>query len=102
MLSEEEKKLDCGKLTGRMQIRILELRDHAKRTSGSSISAALQSAVEPLVGGTSQRLDQNAQYARDRAMLEAYNGQLQKKGCRTFNLDAELQSKDFRETPRPQ
>jgi hypothetical protein len=32
-------------------------------------------------------------------MLEAYNKQLAVKNCKTYDLDAELKPKDFRETP---
>jgi hypothetical protein len=101
VLSADEQALECKQLIGRMQIRILEIRDYNERQQTSKASQLLQSGVTGLFGGTSKGIDPNGEYAKDRAILDAYNGQLAAKGCKTFNLDTELQPKNFRETPTP-
>ena len=100
-LSASEQELDCKQLTGRMQIRILEIRDYNERNTTTLASRAMQSAVTGIIGGTSTGKDPSGAYAKDRAMLDAYNRQLAVKGCKTYNLDDELKPKDFRVTPVP-
>lgn len=100
-MTDEEKGLDCKKLTGRMQVRILQIRDFNAREQTSTVSHMLQQGATALFGGTKEGVAPAQRYAHDRAVLEAYNQQLASKGCRTFDLDAELQSKDPSETPRP-
>ena len=99
MLTSEEKALECKQLTGRMQIRILEIRDYNERKNTTGLSRALQSGGTAVFGGTQAGLDPNGTYAKDRAMLNAYNRQLAAKNCKTYDLDAELKPTDFRETP---
>lgn len=88
-LSEEEKGLDCRRLTGRMKIRILQIRDYHARAKTSELSRSLQSA-QANFGASATGSDPDGDYARDRAMLEAYNAQLAAKGCKTLDLAAEL------------
>jgi hypothetical protein len=45
--------------------------------------------------------DPTGQMRKDRAQLEAYNRRLAEKGCKSFNLDAELQPKPVTVTPTP-
>ena len=101
VLSAGEQKLDCKQLTGRMQLRILEIRDYNERAQTSAFSRALQSGTERLFGGGKTGIDPGGQYTKDRAMLEAYNKQLAAKGCPTYDLDAELKVKDVKVTPYP-
>jgi hypothetical protein len=98
-LSADELQLDCKKLAGRMQIRILEIRDYNERQQASLLSRALQSGASTVAGGSMSGTDPNGQYAKDRAMLEAYNAQLAAKNCKSYDLNAELKPKDFHETP---
>lgn len=100
-LSSQELAYDCKKLTGVMQIRILQIRDYESRSKPSSASRTLQSITTPIFGGTRQGMDPDGQYQRDRAMLDAYNARLAEKHCKTYNIDAELQNTDVNETPRP-
>jgi hypothetical protein len=100
-LSEEELKLDCKKLTGTMQIRILQMRGYDTNKKTSAVSRGLQSLTTPIFGGTKEGTDPDGQYRKDRAMLEAYNRQLAVKQCRTFDLDAELATTSTNETPTP-
>jgi hypothetical protein len=61
----------------------------------------VQTATTSVLGGTKEGTDPDSRYARDRAVLEAYNNQLAAKGCPTFNLVAELKPKGVTETPSP-
>ncbi|MFZ4806851.1 MAG: hypothetical protein ACOYLQ_06295 [Hyphomicrobiaceae bacterium] len=101
-LSADELTLDCKKLAGRMQVRILQIRDADTRKPTTGLSQGLQSAVTPVFGGATYGASSQGDLARDRAMLDAYNAQLKAKGCGTFDLDAELASRDVTHTPRPQ
>ncbi len=101
-LSAEEQALDCKKLTGRMQVRILQIRDADQRPTGNVVTQGTQMIVAPIFGGTTHGSDPAGTLARDRAMLEAYNARLKEKSCQTFDLDRELAIRDVRHTPRPQ
>lgn len=98
-LNEQELQFECKQLMGRMQIRILEIRDYNERNTTSQAARALQSGASTVLGGTKAGTDPHGRYAQDRAMLEAYNRQLAAKGCRSYDLEAELQPKDFRVSP---
>jgi hypothetical protein len=101
VLSPQELKLSCRKLTGRMQVRILQIRDHEQRARASAASRWAQQAAMSLYGGSRHGVNPDAEYRRDRAVLEAYNRQLAAKRCKTFDLEAELTPKHVRETPIP-
>lgn len=98
-LSADELELDCKKLSGRMQIRILEIRDFHERATATFAARALQSGATSVFGGPSAGTDPKGAYARDRAMLDAYNRQLIAKGCKSYDLDAELKPKHFKDGP---
>ena len=91
VLSEEEKSVDCKRLTGRMKIRIIQIRDYNARANTSALSRNMQLAHSQ-VWGTTVGINPDAEYTRDRAMLDAYNAQLATKGCKTLDLAAELKS----------
>ncbi len=98
-LKPEELALDCKKLTGRMAVRIVQIRDFASRSQSTSLSRGLQTAMKPAFGGLGEGADPGGRYARDRAMLEAYNQRLAEKNCANFDLDAELDP-NAKEPPR--
>lgn len=100
-LTADEQKYECRKLTGLMQIRILQMRGYQSQKRASVAARSLQSLTTPIFGGTKEGIDPDAQYARDRAMLEAYNKQLASKRCATFDLEAELAEKSIEATPAP-
>jgi hypothetical protein len=100
-LNAEELALDCRKLTGRMQVRILQIRDYSERQGSTGFSHVVQTATTSVLGGTKEGTDPDGRIARDRAVLEAYNNQLAAKGCPTFNLVAELKPRGVMETPSP-
>jgi hypothetical protein len=98
-LSGNELELDCRKLTGRMAVRIVQVRDFQTRRQTTALSRGVQSATKPIFGGSSEGIDPDGRYARDRGMLEAYNQRLAEKNCPNFDLETEL-SPDAKEPPR--
>ncbi len=98
-LNAQEKGLDCKRLTGKIQIRILELRTYASQTQASALSRTLQAASKPVFGGTSAGIDPNGEHARELAQIDAYNRELAAKDCRSFNLAAALASSDVPPAP---
>lgn len=92
-LNDTERNLDCRTLTGRMAVRIMQLRDYHSRVQASAASRGIQSTVSPILGGgsgSSAGLDPDGRYARDRAQLAAYNELLAQKDCANFDIEAEL------------
>lgn len=100
-LSADEKALDCRKLSGRMQIRILQIRDRSGGYGATWASRGMQTATGAVLGGTAYGTNVDAQRARDLAMLEAYNAELKAKNCPVFDLAEELKPKPVDATPRP-
>jgi hypothetical protein len=89
-LSAAELEFDCRKLTGRMAVRIVQVRDFQSRAQTTALSRGIQSATKPVFGGSTEGMDPDGRYARDLAMLEAYNRRLEEKSCANFDLAAEL------------
>lgn len=99
VLSPPELALSCRKLTGRTLVRILQIRDYELSQSGSVAAQQIQKVVAPVMGGTKRGADPDADYRRDRAIVEAYNKRLAEKGCKSFDLVKELQPKPAAESP---
>jgi hypothetical protein len=98
-MSAAEKAMDCKRLTGSIEITISRLRDPLIQQEPSAISSAAQKLTSPLYGGGSGKgSDRPAIYARERAKVDAYNDELAAKGCKTVDIEAELQRPP--ETPR--
>ncbi len=89
--TEDEKKLNCKKLTGMMQVKILQLRGHADRPKPSALAKTAHQTVNPVLGAGTAGSDPDSEFARERARLDAYNGLLAEKKCKTFNIESELQ-----------
>jgi len=98
-MSPAEMELDCRKLTGRMAVRIVQVRDFQTRRQTTALSRTLQSTSSTMLGGSMEGTDPDGRYARDRAMLEAYNQRLAEKSCANFDLNAEL-APGAKEPPR--
>lgn len=96
-LTDAEMKLDCGKLTGQMKVKIAVLRGDASRPSATVASRTIQQVVTPVYGGTRRGADPAAEMARDRAKLDAFNARLSEKKCKPLDIDAELRG----EAPPP-
>lgn len=100
-LTEKELKLDCKALTGRIQVRLLQIRGQTSQHDGTAVARGAQMVATSIYGGSRQGTDPGGQLAADIAKLEAYNRQLAAKKCKTFNLEDELRPKHVSETPRP-
>lgn len=100
-LTDEEKGLDCKKLTGRMQVRILQVRDYGGRPATSAASRNMKAVTTTVFGGSQKGADPEREYQESVAMLQAYNRQLEAKKCKTFNLAEELRPKPVNSTPTP-
>ncbi len=91
-------------MTGRMQVRILQVRDRVGEVDGSVTQflrgAAALARGAPFTGGG---LGTSAQErtARDIAVLKAYNRALARKGCASFDLEKELQPQPGNHMPVP-
>jgi len=100
-LSKQELKYGCKKLTGVMQVRILQIRDYDPKQRASLVARSVQGIATPIWGGTTVGLDPEGQHRRDLAMLEAYNRRLAAKNCKTFDLAAELAGAGTEALPTP-
>lgn len=102
-MKPDELALNCKKLTGRMAVRIVQIRDYQSRHQTTALSRTIQSTTTSVMGGSKEGTDPVGRYARDRAQLEAYNQRLAEKNCANFDLNAELDpnAKDPPRTRRP-
>jgi hypothetical protein len=97
-LSEAERKYDCKRLTAIVQIKLLQIRD-----PGSRPSPTLAARAGPYIGGPifgSRAPDPAGERATEIARLRAYNAALAEKGCRAFDIDAELAKGAMAPIPR--
>ncbi len=94
VVSEDEPELDCKKLTGRMQIRILEMRTFATTSQTSGLSPSMHAAGKTMFGGASAGIDPKGEHARDYATLQSYNRQLISQDCRSFDIQKTLAGQD--------
>lgn len=85
VVSEDERALSCGKLTGSMQVVMSRLKDTANRPRAGALTTAMQAATKPFTGpGASLDLDDEVKQAR--ARLTAYNELLAEKQCKTVDI----------------
>jgi hypothetical protein len=89
-MSEQEKATDCKRLAGSMTVTISRLKQRHTEVGTSALATTANKAIRPIWGGSAQGLDRDAEYARDRARLEAYNQHLAAKNCATIDIEAEL------------
>jgi len=99
-LTAEDLKLDCKKLTGRIQIGILQLRGERSDAKTTELSRNLQQAATPFVAGTTRGINPEGDQARALSQMKALNGQLAAKNCAVYDLEAELKP-GAANTPRP-
>ena len=99
-LTAEEQGLDCRRLTGRMQVRLLSLRGADYKVAPTGTSATVRSAASSaFMTGTSENAERRA--AMDRPVLESYNRRLVELGCPSFDLDKELAARPSAPSPAP-
>jgi hypothetical protein len=89
-MAEQEKQMDCKRTSGSMMITIERLKYRSTEVATSNLAVSANKAPTPYTRHSSKGLDRDAEYARDRARLEAYNEHLAAKGCRTIDIETEL------------
>jgi len=94
-------KLTCKQITGRMQVRILEVRSHGEKNQVSSFARGIQSGFVATFGNAAHGIDPEGTYAADIKMLIDSNQRLVAMGCKSYDLDSELNQKDMNKTPTP-
>ena len=99
-LTAEEAKLDCARLTGRLQVRLLALRGAEYKVGPSGTSQAVR-YVTSTATGTDTAAYAATRAATDRPVLEAYNKRLVDLGCASFDLDKELAARPSAPSPSP-
>jgi hypothetical protein len=88
-MAEQERQMDCKRTRGSMMITIERLRHRGQEVPTSDVAVAA-SQIAPHTRQSSKGFDRDAEYARDRARLEAYNRHLVGKGCPAVDIEAEL------------
>jgi hypothetical protein len=94
-------KLNCKQISGRMQVRILQLRGFEDRKQASGFARGIQSGMAATFGNLSHGTDPQGVYADDIKSLHAYNQRLVAMGCKSYDLESELKKTDPLETPSP-
>jgi hypothetical protein len=94
-------KLNCKQISGRMQVRILQLRGFEDRKQASGLARGIQSGMAATFGNLSHGTDPQGAYAEDIKSLHAYNQRLVAMGCKSYDLESELKKTDPLETPAP-
>jgi hypothetical protein len=84
-VTEDERALSCGKLTGSMQVMISRLKDSANRPRPSILSTGIQAVTKPLMGPGAD-LDVDTEIKQARARLKAYNELLAEKQCKQVDI----------------
>lgn len=100
-LSDAELAYDCKKLTSKLTLRILQIRNQPSQAKSSTIARTVQQAATPVFGGTTFGGSPEAQYAADRSFVEAFNQRLVERNCASFDLDVALKPSAATDTPRP-
>ncbi len=100
-VGEAQEKLSCGRITGRMKVWILSLRGEGARSETSSLSKGLQYFGTGVGMTSGSAADPEGNRAKKLARLEQYNNKLKEMGCKSFDLQAELQQTDMRIMPKP-
>lgn len=88
--SEEERKYECRKLLGSMQVMIDRIRASGDRREPSLIAKTIQTAGAAPLKRSTAGSDIAGEVSRERSRLVAYNELLAEKKCKTMDIDAEL------------
>ncbi len=89
VLTARERALDCKQTTGAILVTIARVKDRARSEPVSSTSTSMKNAISPLFGG-SDSTGTEAEAARERAKIAAYNHHLSQKGCTPVDVEAEM------------
>ena len=94
-------KLNCKQISGRMQVRILQLRGFDERKQASGLSRGIQAGMAATFGNQAHGIDPRGEHAADIQSLQAYNQRLVAMGCKSYDLQKELSETDPLQTPAP-
>lgn len=97
----DDKNLSCKRLSGRVQLLILQLRGYDNQKQASGLARGLHSAFAATVGTTRTGSDPEGRHADDIKKLQDYNQRLAAKGCKSYDLDYELKQTDPLASPVP-
>jgi len=89
-MSSQETATDCKHLRGSILVTISRMKQREHEVATSPFAVGANDIKTSIFGGSSKGLDRDAEYRRDRARIEAYNGHLKSKNCPTVDIDAEL------------
>ena len=107
VLSETEQKLDCKKLNGRINVRLLQLRaELADKSVPTGVAQSLQQVTAPALklmfgGDSAYGTDRAGQLRADRAIIDGYNAQLAARNCQPYDIAAELKKGPNDPPPSP-
>lgn len=96
-----EDKLSCKQISGRMQVKIMQQREFSQEKQASALSRGIQSGFAATFGNLSHGVDPQGEHAADLQKLREYNQRLVDKGCKSYDLDAELAKKEIDDVPTP-
>jgi hypothetical protein len=85
VVSEDERALSCGKLTGSMHVVMSRLKDTGNRPRAGMLTKGLQAVAKPFAG-QGANLDVDEEVKQARARLKAYNELLTEKQCKTVDV----------------
>src|SRR3954451_13728369 len=88
-------KLTCKQIVGRMQVRIMTIRDQGTRGQSSALSRGIQSGFAATFGNLDHGVDPEGEYAAEVKQLDDYNQRLVTMGCNSYDLQFELNQKDM-------
>lgn len=92
-LRSEELALPCNKLKGRIQLRVLEVRDRSLKRKPSAVATSMRWASDTAGLWHQQGAQSDIGSAQDIAVLTAYNKRLGQMGCPQYNIKNELNPK---------
>jgi hypothetical protein len=94
-------KLSCKQISGRMQVKIMQQREFNQEKQASALSRGIQSGFAATFGNLSHGVDPQGERAADLQKLREFNQRLVDKGCKSYDLDAELAKKEIDDVPTP-
>jgi hypothetical protein len=94
-------KLSCKQISGRMQVKIMQQREFNQEKQSSSLSRGIQSGFAATFGNVSHGVDPQGEREADLQKLREFNQRLVDKGCKSYDLDAELAKKEIDDVPAP-
>ena len=90
VLNSEELALPCNKLKGRIQLRILEVRDRSLKARTSIVANSMQWAANTSGMVHEKGSKTNPGTVQDMIVLTAYNKRLSELGCENYDIETEL------------